>query len=66
MSKLGQKEYKRKHDWVGRQIHWEICVANGIHVKSKWYEHQTEALQTDHFVTAGRPDMILIDKKHHK
>ena len=35
--KLAQREYKRRHDWVGRRIHWKICRVNGIHVKSKWY-----------------------------
>ena len=78
--KLVQTEYKRGHDWVGRLIHREICRANGIHVRSKWYEHQPEAViensscktfwdftvQTDYFITARRPDMILIDKKHHE
>ena len=48
-----------------------------IHVKSKRYENQPEAVieddsikifwyftvQTDHFITARRPDMIFIDKK---
>ena len=29
-SKLVQKEYKRRHDWIGRRIHWEIGRANGI------------------------------------
>ena len=24
-SKLAQKEYKTKHDWAGKVIHWEIC-----------------------------------------
>ena len=24
-SKLAQKEYKTRHDWVGRVIHWERC-----------------------------------------
>ena len=65
---------------MGRRIHWKIFRANGIHVKSKWYEHQPEAViendsckilwdftvQTDHFVTARRPDMILTDKEHHE
>ena len=23
-SKLAQKEYKTKHDWVGKMIHWEL------------------------------------------
>ena len=24
-SKLAQKEYKARHDWVGKGIHWEMC-----------------------------------------
>ena len=24
-SKLAQKEYKRRHDWFGTKIQWEIC-----------------------------------------
>ena len=78
--KLAQREYKRRHDWVGRRIHWEICRANGIHVRSKWYEHQPEAViendsckilwdftvKADHFIIARRPDMVFIDKKHHE
>ena len=42
--KHAQKEYKRRHDWIGRRVHWEICAANGIHVKSKWYEYQPEVV----------------------
>ena len=38
--RLAQKEYKRRHDSIGRRIHWEICEANEIHVKSKWNEYQ--------------------------
>ena len=78
--KLAQREYKRRHDWVGRRIHWEICRANSIHVKSRWYKHQPEAViendsckilwdftvQADHFIIARRPDMVFIDKKHHE
>ena len=76
-SKLAQKEYKRRHDWVGKRIHWEVCRKNGIEVKPKWYEHQPEAvqenerykilwdfnIQTDHVIEARRPDMIVIDKE---
>ena len=79
-SKLAQRENKRRHHWIGRCIHWEICGAIGIHVKSKWYQHQPEAViendsckilwdftvQTDHFITARWPDMIFIDKQHHE
>ena len=24
-SKLAQKEYKARHDWVGKVIYWEMC-----------------------------------------
>ena len=24
-SKLAQKKYKARHDWVGKVIHWEMC-----------------------------------------
>ena len=24
-SKLAQKEYKARQDWVGKVIHWELC-----------------------------------------
>ena len=76
--KLAQKEYKRRHDWIKRRIQWKISGANGIHVKPKWYEHQQDeviendsckilwdlTVQTDHFVTARKPGMIVIDKEH--
>ena len=78
--KLAQKEYKRRHDWIGRHIHWEICEANRIHLKPKQYDHQPEAviendlckilwdftIQADYFITARGPDMILIDIEHHE
>ena len=30
-----QKEYKRRHDWVGRKINWEVCRKIGFHVNKK-------------------------------
>ena len=24
-SKLAQKEFKARHDWVGKVTHWEVC-----------------------------------------
>ena len=76
-SKLAQREYKRRHGWIRRRIHWEICRANGIQVKSKWYEHQPATViendsckilwdftvQKDHFITARKPGMIFTNKK---
>lgn len=35
--KLAQKVYKRRHDWVGKKIHWEVCKKYGLALKAKWY-----------------------------
>ena len=75
--KLAQKEYKRRHDWVGKAIHWEMSKQRGFEVKDKWYEHDPQPViennqfkvlwdfnvQTDHVIEARRPDMIVIDKE---
>ena len=77
-SALAQKEYKRRHDGVGKRIHWEICRKYGMKVAQKWYEHQPKAVeenekykilwdfmvQTDHVIAARRPDLIVLDKKN--
>ena len=76
-SKMAQREYKRRHDWVARRVHWEVCRMYGIEVKDKWCEHDTAPvtenerckilwdfnIQTDHIIQARRPDMIVINKK---
>ena len=31
-SMLAQKEYKRRHGWVGRNIYWEVCRKTGFDV----------------------------------
>ena len=36
-SKLAQKEYKARHDWVGKVIHWEMCKK--FDDTNKWYLH---------------------------
>ena len=38
-SKLAQKEYKARHDWVGKVIHWEMCKKFKFHRANKWYMH---------------------------
>ena len=74
---LAQREYKRRHDCVGRKIHWELCRKYGLAASERWYEHQPEtviendsckllwdfSIQTDHVIQARRPDVILIDKE---
>ena len=76
-SKLAQREYKRRHDWVGRRVHWEVYRMYGKEVKDKGHEHDAVPvaenerckilwdfnIQTDHVIQARRPDMIVINKK---
>ena len=38
-SKLAQKEYKTKHDWLGKVIHWEMCKQFKFDHTNKWYMH---------------------------
>ena len=42
--KLVQNEYKRRHDWIGMEIHCEICSKYGIKVKEKWNKHKAEVV----------------------
>ena len=36
-SKLAQKEYKARHDWVEKVIHWEMCKKFQFDHTNKWY-----------------------------
>ena len=36
-SKLAQKEYKARHDWVGKVIHWKMCKKFKFNHDNKWY-----------------------------
>ena len=33
---LAQTKYKRRHNWVGRKIHWQMCRKIGFDVNEKW------------------------------
>ena len=75
-SKLAQ-EYKARHDWVGKVIHWEMCRKFKYHHTNKWYMHNPAPvlendthkllwdfdIQTDHLIPTRRPDLIIINKK---
>ena len=79
-SKLTQKEYKDRHDWVGKVIHWEMCKKLKFDHADKWYMHNPAPvlendthkllwdfdIQTDHLISARRPDFIIINKKKKK
>ncbi|MUZ80509.1 hypothetical protein GLN52_23935 [Shigella flexneri] len=76
-SKLAPKEYKNRHDWVGKVVHWELCKRLRFEHTDKWYKHKPEPvlenerhnilwdieIQTDKLITARRPDMIIVNKK---
>ena len=40
--KLGQKEYKTRHDWVSKVIHWKLCKKLKFDHTNKWYTHKPE------------------------
>ena len=78
--KLAQKEYKRRHDNVAKNVHWDICKKNRLEHIEKWYEHTLGGaveneeikvqwdinIQFDNLIEARRPDLIVIDKKEQK
>ena len=75
-SKLAQKEYKTRQDWVGKVIHWELwkkfkfghinrCY---MHNPAPILENSTHKLlwdfdiHTDHLISDRRHDQIIINK----
>ena len=77
---MAQKEYKARHDWVCKVIHWEMCKKLKFDHANKWYMHKPASvpendthkllwdfdIQTDHLISAQRPDLIIINKKKKK
>ena len=76
-SKLTQKKYKTRHDWVGKVIHSELCKRLKFAQADDWYMLEPESvlenvmytilsdfeIQMVHPVSARRPDLFLINKK---
>ena len=40
--KLAQKEYKGKHDNLGKIKHWNIARKCDFEAEGKWYKHEPE------------------------
>ena len=71
-----QKEYKARHDLVGKVIHWEMCKKFKFDHANKGYMHNPAPvlendthklqwdfnIQTDHLVSAWRSDFMIIKK----
>ena len=72
--KLVQREYKTKHD---KNEIWELHKFKLNHT-NKWYMHNLESflenethkilwdfeIQTDHLISARRPDLMIVQKKN--
>ena len=41
-SKVVQKEYKRRHDNLGKIVHWKLARKCNFEAADKWYEHEPE------------------------
>ena len=77
---MAQKEYKARHDWVGKVIDWEMCKNFTFDHAKEGYMHNPVPvlennthkllwdfdIQTDHLLSARRPDLIIINKKNKK
>ena len=48
-SMLERREYKKRHEWVSRKIHWEICKKVGFDVNEKWYKHEQEKVMENDY-----------------
>ena len=43
-TKLTQKEYKTRHEWMGKVIHWELCKKFKVDDGNKLYIHNTASV----------------------
>ena len=76
-SKLARREYKTRHDWVGKVIDCKLCKKMKFNHTIKWYMRKQESIlenemhkifldfdiQTDPLISARRPDQGLTKKK---
>ena len=77
---MAKKEYKTRHDWVGKVIHWEMCKKFKFDHATKWYMHNPAPvlenvthkllwdfnIQIYHLISTRRPDLIRINNKKKK
>ena len=74
---IANKGYKRRHDKVCLNLHWQLCKKYGFPVADRWYRHEPEGaiendrakilwdfmVQCDIQIEHRKPDIIVIDKK---
>ena len=73
---LAQKDYKRRHDKVCLNIHWELYKTYRVKVCERWYEHKVASviendtvkilwdvcIQVNRQMEHRRPDIVFIAK----
>ena len=76
-SKLAQRKYKTRHDWVGKVIQWDLCLILKFDHTNTWYMHNPESvlenethkllwnfkIETDHLISNRRPGLVIINRK---
>ena len=41
--KLARKEHKRRHDSLGKIVHWKLARKCNFEAGGKWYKHESES-----------------------
>ena len=76
-SKLAQKEYKGRHENLGKIVHWKLARKSNFEAGDKWYEYEPKSvlededykilwdfsIETDHFIEARRSNLVVVDKE---
>ena len=76
-SKLAQKECERRHDNLGKIVHWKFARKCNFEAGDKWNEHEPKSvlesedykilwdfsIQTDHVTEARGPYLVVVHKK---
>ena len=71
---MAQKEYKTKHDWVGKVIHSELSKILKYDHTNRWYMHNQASvlenethkllwdfeIQRDHLISARWPELVIM------
>ncbi len=77
MQQIGTEGVQARHDGVGKVFHLEMCTRFKFDHANKWYMHNPAPvlqndthkllwgfdIQTDHLISARRPDLIIINKE---
>ena len=66
---LAQKEYKTRHNWLGKVFKFDHTNKWYMHNPTSVLENDTHKhlwdfdIHTDHLISARRPDLMIINKK---